>query len=284
MRQSWTINKLIASYVSALVALSSLSSAIGLLFPVLTLNENQVLYLFSTSAQVIAAIYGLTLTGFLFFRNELNREATEDETLTEAIDQLKKRYFSLLVFITVLVGLTLLLSNAAIAYEADARRDITTVLVNAGQSSLAVSFVAITIFVFDVIAPQRIERASQKLKDELDPATSRELRGSLETFLTNYNRIEALLIKAGGIYESGTTVSYTSRSPRRMSNVRLAELLFRSERIDKLLFHHLRELITLRNAIIHGAEPVVSQEVVNMSAKVLNELQATLFQEPSGEF
>ncbi len=282
MRQSWSINKLIAGYSIALAALTLVSSGVGLLSPALTLNENQVLYLFSTSAQVIAAIYGLTLTGFLFFRNELNREATEDETLAEAIDQLKNRYFSLLVFITVLVGLTLFLSNAAIAYEADSRTSITTVLVNAGQSSLIVSFVAITIFVFDVIAPQRIERASQKLKDELDPATSRELRGSLESFLANYNRIEALLVDAGSIYQSGTTASFTPRSPRRMSNARLAELLVRSERIDKLLFHHLRELITLRNAIIHGAEPVVSQEIVDMSAKVLNDLQSAL-QDPRDE-
>lgn len=260
--------------------LALVSSSVGLLSPTLTLNENQVLYLFSTSAQVIAAIYGLTLTGFLFFRNELNREATEDETLTEAIDQLKNRYFGLLVFITVLVGLTLFLSNAAIAYANDSRTSITIVLVNAGQSSLVIAFVAITIFVFDVIAPQRIERASQKLKDELDPVTNRELRGSLENFLTNYNRIEALLVDAGNIYQSSTTTSFTPRSPRRMSNARLAELLVRSERIDKLLFHNLRELITLRNAIIHGAEPVVSQEIVIMSAKVLNDLQSAL-QEPS---
>jgi uncharacterized protein YutE (UPF0331/DUF86 family) len=245
----------------------------------LKLNENQVLYLFSTSAQVIAAIYGLTLTGFLFFRNELNREATEDETLTEAISQLKSRYFSLLVFITLLVGLTLFLSNAAISYEADVRTNITTVLINAGQSSLIVSFVAITAFVFDVIAPQRIEKASQELKDELDPAPARELRGSLESFLTNYNKIEVLLIDAGTLYQSGTTTAYESRSPRRMSNARLAEILVRSERIDKMLFNRLRELITLRNAIIHGAEPIVSQEVVNMSTQVLNELQEALSKE-----
>lgn len=283
MRQSWAINKLIAGYSIALVVLTLVSSAVGLCSPAMTLNENQILYLFSTSAQVIAGIYGLTLTGFLFFRNELNREATEDETLVEAIDQLKNRYFSLLVFITVLVGLTLFLSNAAIAYEAESRTSITTVLMNAGQSSLIISFVAITIFVFDVIAPQRIERASQTLKDELDPVTSRDLRGSLESFLANYNRIEALLVDAGSIYQSNLTASFTPRSQRRMSNARLAELLFRSERIDKLLFHRLRELITLRNAIIHGAEPVVSQEIVNMSSTVLHDLQAAL-QNPGVRF
>lgn len=283
MKQSWSTNKLIVSYLGSLIALSLVSSTVGLLLPVMALNENQVLYLFSTSAQVIASIYGLTLTGFLFFRNELNREVSEDETLTEAIDQLKTRYYSLLIFITAMVGLTLLLSNLTISYEDDYRKSITTVLINIGQSSLAVSFIAITIFVFDVIAPQRIERASQKLKDELDPMTSRELHGSLETFLANYNRIEALLIETGSIYQSDTITPFISRSPRRISNMRLAEILFRSSRIDKLLFHQLRELITLRNAIIHGAEPVVSQEFVDMSEKVLISLQAALLQAPREE-
>lgn len=279
MKQSWSTDKLIWSYIGALTVVSVTSCGWGLLAPLLRLNENQILYLFSTSAQVIAAIYGLTLTGFLFFRNELNREAAEDETLVEAIEQLKSRYFSLLVFITVLVGITLLLSNAAISYEADARANVTTLLINAGQSFLAVSFVAIAAFVFDVIAPQRIENASQKLKDELDPTTKRELRGSLESFLTNYNRIESLLIDAGSLYQAGPISTYESRAPRRMSNARLAEILVRSERIDKTLFHRLRELITLRNAIIHGAEPVVSKEIVNMSAQVLRDLQAALASE-----
>ena len=279
MKQSWSTDKLIWSYIAALAVVSVTACGWGLLAPLLRLNENQILYLFSTSAQVIAAIYGLTLTGFLFFRNELNREAAEDETLVEAIAQLKSRYFSLLVFITVLVGITLLLSNAAISYEADARANVTTLLINAGQSFLAVSFVAIAAFVFDVIAPQRIEKASQKLKDKLDPTTKRELRGSLESFLTNYNRIESLLIDAGSLYQAVPISTYESRVPRRMSNARLAEILVRSERIDKTLFHRLRELITLRNAIIHGAEPVVSKEIVNMSAQVLRDLQAALASE-----
>ncbi|WFR81431.1 hypothetical protein P9875_09795 [Janthinobacterium rivuli] len=276
MKQSWSTDKLIWSYIGVLIAVSVTSCSWGLLAPLLRLNENQILYLFSTSAQVIAAIYGLTLTGFLFFRNELNREAAEDETLVEAIEQLKSRYFSLLVFITVIVGITLLLSNAAISYEADARANVITLLINAGQSFLAVSFVAIAAFVFDVIAPQRIQKASQKLKDELDPTTKRELRGSLESFLTNYNRIESLLIDAGSLYQAEPISNYESRVPRRMSNARLAEILVRSERIDKTLFDRLRELITLRNAIIHGAEPVVSKEIVDMSAQVLRDLQVAL--------
>ncbi|MEX8493217.1 hypothetical protein, partial [Sphaerotilus sp.] len=53
------------------------SCVMGLNTRIFYLNENQILYIYSTSAQVIAGIYGLTLTGFIFYRNELSREEFE---------------------------------------------------------------------------------------------------------------------------------------------------------------------------------------------------------------
>jgi uncharacterized protein YutE (UPF0331/DUF86 family) len=276
MRRTLSPRTTLLGSTGAFLGLSVLTSVIGLTSPWLTLNENQVLYLFSTSAQVIAAIYGLTLTGFLFFRNELTREANEDATLAEPIDELKDRYFNLLIFITGLVAVTLLLANLAISHEASQRTELTTILINTGQSAFALSFIAIALFVFDVITPQRIERASQNLQNKLDPSRDREARGSLEEFVRNYNQIEALLSEAGQPYNSLVALSAEVRQPRRVSNTRLAEILFRSERISLSLYQRLRELITLRNAIIHGAEPIVSREIVEMSAGVLRELRESL--------
>lgn len=141
------------------------------------------------------------------------------------------------------------------------------------------SFIATALFIFDVIAPQRIERASQDLQDELDPSRGRQSRGSLEEFLRNYNQIESRLSEAGRPYRPLEIVSAEARQPRRFSNVRLAEILFRDERISHSLYQRLRELITLRNAIIHGAEPIVSQEIVEVSGSVLRELREVLTQE-----
>src|SRR6266404_1640095 len=88
----------ITLFLVALVALIIVTTAIALADRGISLNETQIMYLFSTSAQVIATIYGLTLTGFVFFRNELNREESEDETLSDAVENLKARYYVLLVF------------------------------------------------------------------------------------------------------------------------------------------------------------------------------------------
>ncbi|WP_152903193.1 hypothetical protein [Stutzerimonas stutzeri] len=83
-------SRIIGIFVIAFIILATTTSYVGANNPVLILNENQILYLFSTSAQVLAGVYGLTLTGFIFFRNELSREELEDETLVEAVESLKK--------------------------------------------------------------------------------------------------------------------------------------------------------------------------------------------------
>lgn len=270
------------TFTAIFLLLSIGSSWLGLSSPLMSLNENQVLYLFSTSAQVIAAIYGLTLTGFLFFRTELNREAIDDDTLVEAIEQLKSRYYSQLVFITILVALSLLSANLAISHETSLRLWGTTVLINVGQSAYVVALLAIALFVFDVVAPQRVERASQRLQDKLDPSRDSHEPGSLEEFLRNYNQVELLLADSAYAYPVRSSTTFEPKA-RRISNSRLADFLLKAQRISHELHQKLRELITLRNAIIHGAEPVVSLEIVQASAQVLRELRIALERESPSE-
>lgn len=257
------------------IFLSSATSAWGSLSSLFSLNENQILYLFSTSSQVLAGIYGLTLTGFVFFRNELSREEQEDETLADAVESLKARYFKLLVFITTLVLATIALSNLAISMASGDRSVLGAIVINSGQSLFATSLATIAYFVFDVISPRRIEAASRALQSTVDPTYAIENKGSLEDFLRNYNEIESLLADYG-LSSNLKMPAYPARQARRQSSARLAEILNRNDLITLDLYNHIRSLNTLRNSIIHGADPVVSQELVESSQGVLTELKRAL--------
>ncbi|WP_428321717.1 hypothetical protein [Achromobacter mucicolens] len=279
METRWRPRTFIFSLSACGLTLSVVTSIWGSTKSIFSLNENQILYLFSTSSQVLAGIYGLTLTGFIFFRNELSREELQDETLADAIESLKRRYFTLLVFITALVLVTFALSNLAMSSESGARPLLNTLLINSGQSIFFTSLLAIAYFVFDVISPQRIEVASKALQDKVDPTHRAQSKGSLEEFLRNYNQIEALLSDYG--LSSNLTVSpYPSKNFRQPSNARLAEILMRNGHISKALFDKLKDLITLRNSIIHGADPVVSTEIVGTSLSVLGQLRTALTDAP----
>ncbi|MCD8126754.1 MAG: hypothetical protein LUD82_04550 [Clostridiales bacterium] len=58
----------------------------------LTVSENSLYYVASTSASVVAGLYGITLTGYIFFLNQFQRNGEEDETLDDPIHLLKRNY------------------------------------------------------------------------------------------------------------------------------------------------------------------------------------------------
>jgi len=262
---------------TALITISIVSTIVALRNAWFELNENQIMYLYSTSAQVIAAVYGLTLTGYLFFRSELLREARNDETRALSIEKVEGRYLKQLIVITFLVGFTIILTNLVIVQEGAGNTLFLTTLMNTAQTSFAISFAAISIFVLDVVTPHNVEAASQAIQNELDPGHSLQAtEGSLERFLRTYNEIERILVDATGSLKPFIEALESSPKYKRTSNTRLAEMLWRGRRIKHHLFAQLKDLITLRNAIIHGAEPVVSQEMVDKSQAVLLELREAL--------
>lgn len=239
------------------------------------LNENQIMYLYSTSAQVVAAVYGLTLAGYIFFRGELNREAQEDQTLAESIGKLESRYFQQLAMITTLVMTTILLTNLIIAYENSENSSLLTFFMNLGQSVFAISFIAISFFIVDILLPGNIKAASKSLQDTIDPKHGGERKGDLTEFVKTYNSIENLLALALNRMEA-VTDSDNPKTTKRMPNTRMAELLCRRGVITRELFTKLRNLITLRHAIMHGADPTVSQAMVDRSGAILMELRVSL--------
>ena len=268
-------SKLVVISLLFFILLGALSTVVGIYLPILSLNENQILYLFSTSAQVLAGIYGLTLTGFIFFRNELSREEFDDNTLTEAVESLKSRYYSLLVFITCFSIFTLFISNLVISIESSEYKLLNIVVINIAQTAYIVNLFVIGYFIFDVIAPKRIERASKSLQQEVDPDIKTSPIGSLEEFLKNFNQIEYILQKYGNAFQKDSSNSYR-KSRRRFSNIKLAEIIFRSEKISEGLFGEIANLVKLRNSIVHGAEPVVSSKMVQASRDILVELSNSL--------
>ncbi|EKT4460483.1 hypothetical protein QEL84_001227 [Pseudomonas putida] len=261
----------------ALLVLSVVSSALGLTNPWFKLSENQIMYLYSTSAQVLAAVYGLTITGYLFFRSELLREARNDETRANSIEKVERRYLRQLFVVTILVALTILLTNLAIAHQSSPSVFTLTILLNLAQSCFAISFIAISLFVLDVVTPHNVEAASQEIQNEIDPIQSSDrVDGSLEEFIRTYNEVEGLLKQATTIFQPIVQTIQSSKSFKKISNARLAELLWRERKIQHSLFADIKDLITLRNAIIHGADPIVSQDMVERSKRILQDFKEAI--------
>lgn len=158
MRLNSISNRVVFSIVLGTLFLAcSVSMYFGVNRAIITISENQIMYLYSTSAQVLAAVYGLTLTGYIFFRGDLSREARADATRAEPVAKLERRYFQQLALITGLVMFTMLFTSLVFAYQNSSNTWLLTILLNLAQSLFAVSFITISFFVVDIVEPDGLQ-------------------------------------------------------------------------------------------------------------------------------
>jgi len=86
--------------------------------PLVSLSENQNLYIYSTQlnstqlnstqAQVLGGVYGLPLTAYIFLRNHQERELEKDQSVNEIITTIQTKEYCFLIAITILSMLAIL--------------------------------------------------------------------------------------------------------------------------------------------------------------------------------
>jgi uncharacterized protein YutE (UPF0331/DUF86 family) len=232
------------------------------------LNENQIMYLYSTSAQVIAAIYGLTIAGYIFLRSEFIREAKDDPTLAEPIEKLESRYFQQLSFITALAMTTICVASLVMAYETDKDIRRLTILMNSAQCLFGVSFLAIFFFIVDIVQPGNIKSASRRIQKKIDPFREGQ-QGNFTKFIENYSRIEKALSQCIDLPAKQRRRQQGKRTP----NTQILESLARNKIVDQELAKKIKTLISLRHAIMHGGEEMVSKAMVDQTIAASSELE-----------
>lgn len=67
------------------------------------LNENQILYIYSSLAQVIGALLGLTIAGYSMVDSKLKTLSETDTTITEYVEDTRHDYYISLMYIIILI-------------------------------------------------------------------------------------------------------------------------------------------------------------------------------------
>ncbi|UMO87974.1 hypothetical protein HP572_22480 [Pectobacterium sp. PL64] len=150
------------------IVVSSLWIYQGFENPWYLLSEEQHLYIYSTQAQVIAAIYGLTVTGYIFLRNNQDKQKESDSTKTDAISLTQNNERVLLFALTFFSLSTILLAVFTLVSFDDKVN-----MVRVFSKNLCTAFFIITIFLFCyfilyVLRLDKIEKASEEIKKSID--------------------------------------------------------------------------------------------------------------------
>jgi len=252
-----------------------LSFVIYYIYPFFHLDENQILYLFSSASQVIAAIYGLIITGYIFLRNELDRKADKDESYEEIVSILKNDYFSSIINISLVTLLSIALCFLVIVDATSFNNILLDIFINISVSVIFTELFLIVSFVIQILNPRSIENASDKLRTKTTIDENGE-KGSIEDFLNYYNQIEYILVKYGTAISNPELSDYESVKRKRIPNTKLVYILYNDSRIDLKLKNDLINLISLRNSLIHGTNLFITKKYVQFSKEILDRLKNPL--------
>ena len=240
------------------------------------LNENRVLYISSTLSQVVATLFGLSITGYIFLDGKLKNDVEEDESLIDIVGDLKAKYKLKILFTGSLTCVSIFLCIINMCLSTNIFISIFVF-----DNSLVFTFfsiVEIILFVKKIIDPEKIQKESyigkRQLEEKLEEKTDNfseqndSDKVNLEDFLITYNNIESKI---------SNLVSSSVRVNGKYNNMHQnLKILKSGKKIDMKLLEKIDILRRYRNYLVHGRDIIVDEKVYHLAKKINEELEQLL--------
>lgn len=234
------------------------------------LNENQLLYLFSTMAQVTGGLFGLTLTAYIFFVDKFKESTRGDDILYDATMSILDRYFRNLSWIGILCGVVIFLCVFGII-DMHNWLIIYPFVINQGVFLFIVLTISILAFGIALLDPNKLDKEVKRLKNDAEKhyKSGASEEGDFREFLKTYNLLEHLIINFAEACLSENKRFLYDYKPQIIQSLKV---LIKSDIIDYILINEINELRMYRNALVHGIDFSIAQEVCNRIQKIYDTL------------
>lgn len=227
------------------------------------MNESQILYLFSMEAQVVAALFALTLTGYIFYSHFIKNKVNEDNELLGIIEVHKIRSdkrlkyiagVSIACIILCIMNIVLLNSLYNLIY-------LQSLLLNLGNVFTIFSIISIIFFSINILNPkiQKIsaEELSQKesLKYQEVDKPPNEKENRLNEFLHYYNLLSKCIENFSKEIQNKHGY-YVNRE----GIIESLKILIDYNVIDNSYKDRVYQLIVYKNLLMHSKNELVDYE------------------------
>lgn len=267
-RYPYLIGLLILGGISAVVQFYVILDCV---FPVIHYELEAVSSVMSTCSEVVAGLYGITLTGYIFFADRFQDTSQEDETLYDVVQSLLVRYNHMAGFISLMCLVCIVLGEGIVLYGANQLLPqwLYRFWVNETLLLFFWTFNFILYFVISVLDPQKVSRISSQKKEKLSDDKN---TGDIRQFMADWRAIEdTLYLLREKLVASVRFVPGTSR--KKPETLRTLDTLRNYGRISHPLWQRLNTLRQYYNLTLHDPNMTVSAEMCNLAKEVLAELQ-----------
>lgn len=270
---------------------SLLASVIAAIyFRLVLLNEEQLLYLFSAMAQVIAGLFGLTLTAYTFFADKFQQQADDSEY--EAVTSLVKQYYSMIIPISFICGVTILTCVLGIIFLSYGSVGWYAFIIDISVCWFCVGCVSILFFGISILDPEKIQKELSEKVLEFDKSDGQDDNKSGENtgqdgntsgdiefkFLQYYISLEKTIIDfAEKILENRNQTFQLQegnhyKQYKKPRILQAMDILLRSEKISVEKCKEINDFRQIRNALVHQVDVHVSQEQYKRIVSLYNDL------------
>ncbi|MCD8019368.1 MAG: hypothetical protein LUF92_07225 [Clostridiales bacterium] len=247
---------------------------------VLTISENSLFYVFSTGASLVGGLYGITLTGYIFFLEHLEAGGKEDETLLDPIALLKKKYNRNAIEITVLTFLTIMASIFLLLYGTDNTQIPTwghRFMMEETIWLITGTIFCIMCFILQVVDPNKIQRISERYKERL--SVSDDTDGDYEQFMQDCSEIEDMLVEMGMQVGGKFTPKNIVKTSKQVFSSKAGVAKKGLEELNDPIWEDLNLLREYRNYAMHSADKAVSRQMCDFATSLKEDLRAKLHKE-----
>lgn len=244
------------------------------------LNENQLLYISSTLSQVVATLFGLSVTGYIFLDEKLKNDIEADQSLIDIVRDLKNKYKSKIILTGVLTfsGIFLCIINICLGVNSFlASIFLNNLILNNSIFISLLSIAKIILFIIQIIDPEKIQKESnigkkhlvEKLEAKPDSSfeQNNNTKVSLEDFLTTYNDIESKISK---IVSPAKINDVNGKYNNIYQNLKI---LHTTEKINMELLEKIDALRKYRNYLVHGQDMTINAKFYYLAKDIKKELE-----------
>lgn len=239
--------------------------------PLIDYAPDAVSSVMSTCSEVLAGLYGITLTGYIFFADRFKDTSQEDESLYDAVQALLLRYNHLAGFISLMCLLCIVLAEGIVLYGTNTLlpSGLHRFWINETLLLCFCTFNLILYFVISVLDPHKVGRISRQKKAKI---SEDKTTGDPEEFMAVWREIENNLfaLREELISQMRFIPGAGKGKPQ---IVQTLEVLRNYGRINHNLWRKLDKLRQYHNLSLHDVNMAVTQEMCDLAKSVLKELE-----------
>jgi hypothetical protein len=226
-------------------------------------GPDNIYWLFSSSAQAIAAFIGFLAAGFFFSFDRMDKQVDKDETLEEIYAEIKKQYYSRIITLFILTGSSIILS-LSITFLNGFDLKVLGIIIKIFVSLLnIVTIIWAIVFILYIIDPSKVKKTADKLIKANENISDEDsiLTITRGQFIDKFIELEKLLRQLAEKHQLFDDTNINVRMRTTMPLYQIIQELNLRQIINRNQFNELLEVNKVRNLAAHG-------EINNVESKL----------------